>query len=124
MAFELQDVTNDPDLAESFTISRSSGSFSVGGWTDSKSIIAAWGVVSVSSNRELDMIPEADRVHGARTFHCQFPMYTTAEQRIDGTTGTSDILIWEGTKYRVLLVGDYRNRGGYYFAIGQRMTGS
>lgn len=123
MAFDLQDVVNDPDLAEPFTITRSSGQFAAGGWTSASTTIQAFGVVTVAGAKQLDMIPEADRVHGSRVFICEQPMYVTSETRQDGQSGTSDILVWNDVKYRVHSVGNYNNRGGFYFAVATRMAG-
>ncbi len=120
MPFELQDVVNDYDLADNFTILRSEGSFVAGGWQDKKTSIPVWGVVTVATDKQLQMIPEADRVTGARMFLCEQPLYTTSEMN----SGTSDILVWGNQQYRVLSVGPYENRGGYYCAIASRMSGS
>jgi|HubBroStandDraft_1064217.scaffolds.fasta_scaffold180069_2 hypothetical protein len=121
MSFDLQDVVNSPDLAESYTICRSQGgSFQAGGWSDNKVTIPAWGVVSVASDRQIGAIPEADRVGEIRSFISECPIYTTSETR----GAVSDILIWNGTKYRVLSVGRYDNRGGFYSALAVRLKGA
>lgn len=124
MAFELQDVTNDPDLAESFVIQRSTGQFVAGGYSDTKTDIQTFGVVTVATEKQLASLPEADRVHGVRAFFTQFPMYVTNEQRSDGTSGTSDILVWQNQSYRILSVGQFQNRGGFYCALASRMKGN
>jgi hypothetical protein len=124
MAFELEDVVNDPDLAEVYTVNRSTGVFAAGGWQSSTTVLQFWGVVTVADSKQLDMIPEADRVRGARMFFSQAPLYVTSELRKDGTSGTSDEIVYGNAKYRVLSVGQYPNRGGYYCAIAQRMQGS
>jgi len=120
VAFELQDVVNSPDLAEPFTILRQPGSFGAGGWqTSQPQNIPAFGVVTVASHKMLQMIPEADRVNADRMFLAECPMYVTSE--VNGIT--SDILVWMGVKYRVMAVGQYQNRGGFYYAIASRMKG-
>jgi len=124
MAFELQDVVNDPDLAESWTIKRNSGQFAAGSWQSTVVDIPAWGVTTVDEATLIEMIPEADRVHGARIFISESRMYVTSEERRDGTSGTSDVLVWHGQKHRVHSVGDYSNRGGFYYAVAVRMQGS
>lgn len=124
MSFELQDVVNDPDLAEAYTIKRSNGQQTVGGWVDTKTELSAFGVVTVATEKQLQSLPEADRVRGIRAFFNEFPMYVTSELRKDGTSGTSDILVWEGQSYKVLSVGQYQNRGGFYCALAARMKGN
>jgi hypothetical protein len=120
VAFELQEVTDDPDLAEPFTISRQTGVFAEGGWQTTPQDIQVFGVVTVATQKELQMIPEGDRVSGARMFFCSQAMYVTNEE--NGIT--SDILIWNTHKYRVAAVGQFQNRGGFYYAIAQRMAGN
>lgn len=129
MAFELQDVINDPDLGEPFTILRSTGQFGPGGWQDTRSSIDVFGLVTQSSQKQIESIPEADRVHSMRTFITECPMYVTDETRDtndgSGTTGSgaSDILVWNGVNYRVIGVNNFSNRGGFYLAIAARMSG-
>lgn len=121
MAFELQDVVNDPDLAEPFTVLRQPGSFQQNGWqTSTPQTIQAFGVVTVATQKALQMLPEADRVNAERMFIAECPMYVTSEDN----SITSDILIWCGVKYRVMVVGEYENRGGYYCAVATRMKGN
>jgi hypothetical protein len=120
MLSNLLDVVSNPDIAECFTIQRNPGIFTQGGWQAQEPVtIQAFGVVSVASARQLEMVPEADRVHGARVFHSSTPMYVTSED----LGITSDILIWNGISYRVMSVGPYQNRGGYYEAVAVRMAG-
>jgi hypothetical protein len=120
MLSNLLDVVSNPDICEAFTIQRNPGVFTAGGWQAGQNVvIQAYGVVSVAQVRQLEMIPEADRVHGARVFHSATPMYVTSEDR--GIT--SDVLVWNGVSYRVMSVGAYPNRGGYYEAVAVRMAG-
>ncbi len=115
----LQDVVNNPDLGEPFLILRNPGQFGPGGWAAGKQQqIKAYGVVSQASAKELDMIPEADRVHEARSFHSSTRMYVTSED----LSITSDILVWNGVKYRVAAALEYPQRG-YYGAVALRMAG-
>jgi hypothetical protein len=122
--FTLQDVINDEDLAEEWTVLRSSGQQAAGGWQSSTTAIPFWGVTSVDEATLIEMVPDADRVHGMRLFISECRMYVTSEQREDGTSGTSDVIVWHGQKYRVRSVGDYSDRGGFWFAIADRMSGA
>jgi len=120
MLANLLDVVSNPDICEGFQIQRNPGVFAAGGWQAGQNVlIQAYGVVSVASARQLEMIPEADRVHGTRVFHSATPMYVTSEDK--GIT--ADILIYNGVSYRVMSVGNYANRGGYYEAVAVRMAG-
>jgi hypothetical protein len=121
VSFNLQEVCNDPDLAEAFIILRQPGQQGAGGWqTSQPQEIPAFGVVTVATHKALQMLPEADRINAERMFLCESPMYVTSE-----TQGiTSDILLWGGLKWRVMAVGIYDNRGGYYCAVATRMRGN
>ena len=117
----IPDVVIDPDLGESYTILRSQGDYIAGGFTDQKTSIKAWGVVSVIRPKDLEMVPEGDRVTEGRCFYAQQALYTTRVNP-DGSKGISDILIWNGVQYRILTVFDYSQRG-YWKAIATRMIG-
>ena len=121
---DLSDVIDGAGLDESYpyVISRSSdGEFVAGGWSEARVQLYGYGVVSTPSGKELEMIPEADRAHELRTFHSTRPLYTTQLNPVPGMT--SDILIWNGVKFRVLIVRNYSNRG-YWKAIAARMVGA
>ena len=115
---DLSDVVSDPALADAFIIERSQGGFVAGGWSNSVDRIPAFGVVSVANQDELQMIPEADRITGARVFHSTQEMFVTGADR----NGLSDVLIFEDVKYRVYNVFGYGNRG-YFKALAARMVG-
>jgi hypothetical protein len=109
----------DPQMTEFFVIQRSTGQFSLGGFTDTKQNINAYGGVSVAGGKDLDQTPEADRVTGAMKFWMQKEIFVTHETP---TAGVSDIIIWKGHHYRIASVLPYPNRG-YWSAIGFRMEG-
>ena len=66
-----------------------------------------------------DGMPEGDRPAEAMTFFSVRQLFTTDAD----ASGTSDVLTWQSTKYRVLAVWNYSNRG-YYMAIAERMSGA
>lgn len=116
---DLSDVVSDPDMAETFTILRSKGGFVSGGWEDSRSSIAGYGVVSVAEQKDLNMLPEGTQVSEARVFHSIQNMILINETNLN----LSDILVWNGVKYLAHKSADYSNFG-YYRAIAVRMEGS
>lgn len=120
MLSTLQDSVSNPDIAEPFTILRNMGVFGEGGWVASTpEVITVYGTVSVAGQRELQVLPEADRSNESRVFHSVTPMFVTDGDR----SGTSDILVWRGENYRVLAVRNYDQRG-YWAAIGVRTLGT
>lgn len=117
----VKEVITDPDFAQNFTVYRSTGSFVDGVWTENTpSAIKMLGVVTVSSSKELDQVPEGDRVKGAMTFHTVCPIYAT---RVGTSQGTSDKILWRGEYYKLANVYpevDY----GYWKGIGVRIKGA
>jgi hypothetical protein len=116
----MTDVLSDADVCSPFTIQRNPGQFSGGGWQAyTPQIIRAFGAVRNATGRELEMVPEADRVHESMSFRSTTPMYMT-----DEAMGiTADILTWNGEQYRVVLSKNYSEQG-YYFAIARRTAGA
>jgi hypothetical protein len=75
----VQEVVLDPDMTapEPFTILRSTGQFISGGFESSTTSIQLWGPVQQASNKEIQMLPEADRVGSIRAFWSRVPIYLT-----------------------------------------------
>jgi hypothetical protein len=117
----VSEVISSPEFAQIFIVYRSIGSFVDGVWTESTPrAITMRGVVTVSSSRELEQLPEGDRVRGAMTFHTLFPIYVT---RTGNSAGTSDKILWRGEYYKLVNVYpevDY----GYWKGIGVRIKGA
>jgi hypothetical protein len=118
---DLSQVVLSGALAERFQVVRSKGAFVAGGFSSQQSAFFAYGVVSVASGKDLDQVPEGDRIQEARVFHSRVPIYLTRDNLAEGT-GVSDILVWKNTKYRVISSSNYSNRN-YYRAVGVRMEG-
>jgi len=119
---DLSDVVSDPDLADEYTVNRITGSFQLGGWQQSSVSIPGYGVVSVASDEDLQMIPEGDRLSGAMVFHSVDQIYITEKDPTNNAQHISDQLLWNNQLYRVLKVWPYNNRN-YWKAIAVRMAG-
>jgi hypothetical protein len=120
MPIDVSEVILDGDLAQPFTILRSTdGKFVMGGWQDRLVTIKAFGVITVASVEQLRMVPEGDRVTGAMAFYSTQQLFKT---HVDPTPGNSDILMWRGQKYRVSEVKPWAD-SGYWMAIGVRISG-
>lgn len=118
---DVSEVVNDPDLAQPFSILRSSGSWFKGVWNSVQTTVQGYGVISVAEAQDLEMVSEGDIVHGAMVFHSQQPIFrTNANNATDSTGGSADILVWRGENYRVLHVYPYEDYG-YYRAVAVRM---
>lgn len=78
---QVDDIVADADFAapEPFQILRSTpaSEFVLGGFESVITTIDVVGPVQQSSNREINMLPEADRVGSIRSFWCLQPIYLT-----------------------------------------------
>ena len=80
-AIDMAEVVSDPDLCQSLTVSRSSGSSLQGGWEETRTQFPAYGVVTVASDRTLRMFPEAGRIEGSVSFFTTIPLFASIQQR-------------------------------------------
>jgi hypothetical protein len=114
---DVSEIVNDTDVCSNFTILRQSGQFAAGGWqANPPQQIIALGAVRNTSGRELEMIPPGDRVHEMLTFRSATQMYVT------NTSGTSDVLQYQDSYFRVLAVKNYSDQG-VWVAIAARKEG-
>jgi hypothetical protein len=69
----------DPDMIapQPFTIFRSTDTYVLGGVQSTTTPIQAFGPVQQASMKEIQMLPEADRVEGVRSFWWTQPLYLT-----------------------------------------------
>lgn len=76
---DVSEVVTDPDFTapQPFTIKRSTGQFVLGGFESVTTDIPQLGPVQQASDKEIQMLPEADRVGSIRSFWCTIPIYTT-----------------------------------------------
>jgi hypothetical protein len=124
MPFDISRVVNSPLFAQTFTIIRSSGSWLNGVWQNTPTTIPSYGSIQPSSNNELKMVPEADRVKGAITIHTQAVMYETrTSESPDLTAGISDIIQWHNQNWKIMFIFDWEDYG-YTKAIAVRTAGA
>ena len=100
---------------------RSSGQFIKGKWTESPQsplYLEIQGIAYPSTEKELDMVPEGDRIKGAITFLSVEEIYTTSRS----LSGISDELEWNGERYKILSLLPWKDYG-YYMSIGERIKG-
>jgi hypothetical protein len=113
-------VLNNPDLCQSFTALRSSGSFVAGRFVSEATSVPLYGAVQVADAKTLEQVPEGDRVTGARVFWSTSPIFET---RTGDNEGLSDELIHRGIQYRVSKVWDWADFG-YFKAYAMRIKGA
>lgn len=109
----------DPDFCTEFIIRRKiPGKWRGGRQVQEMYSVPVVGLVTVASGKDMEMLPEGDRVHGLKTF------YTDAEHELRVSTDEtlSDTCEYKGQEYRLLQVYDYSDFG-FYKAIGTRIGG-
>lgn len=113
----LSRVILDPRIRQStpFTIYRKSTTWQHGKPVSSENTISLNGIITPASARDLEQVPEGDRVGGEITILTIEPIYVTREE------GTSDEVEWAGDRYRVFNVFPWKDYG-FYHGIGIRKT--
>jgi hypothetical protein len=73
------EVVVDPDMTapHPFYILRSTGQFVEGGFESTTTSIPLFGPVQQASDKEIQMLPEADRIGAIRSFWCTQQVFTT-----------------------------------------------
>lgn len=128
---DLSFVVDDGVLSDPWEIERSTGSWKQGGWVTVPSLIPGWGVISVATADDVEMVPEGDPISGAMVFHSQErPFLTQMDQQKFGEKGygqviqhVSDIFIFANQKWRVMWVSPYPQHN-FWKAIAVRMQGN
>ncbi len=99
----VQEVVVDPDIIapHPFTVLRSTGQFVAGGFkSTSTTPIPMFGPVQQASNKEIEMLAEADRVGAVRSFWSTQPIYETRGRApLPGTHGEAPQ--GDGTAYQL-----------------------
>jgi hypothetical protein len=115
-------VLQNPHFRQTFRVYRSEGEFRLGGWVEiaqSPEYFEMSGVAWPSSAKEIQQVPEGDRIQGMHTFATIDPLYVT---HASGIPGTSDQLEWNGERYRLLQILNF-NDYGFNVAVGARLEG-
>ncbi len=114
------EILYDPDFSQQFTVYRKTGEWQSGRFVESETTLTLDGVVVPATSKQIEQLPEGDRVFGVMAFYSPELIYVTHSDDGGGNTGTSDAIKWRGQRYRVSKVdpfGDY----GFYIAYGVQM---
>lgn len=118
MAIDLSELTYDLDFCTQFQIEKQSDHvWEKGRQTTTKTRITVTGIASPSSAEDVEVLDVGDRKHGTKTFYTNMKDFKPTD-----TLTTSDAVIWNGKKYKLLHVFDYRPNG-YMKAIGELLGG-
>lgn len=102
----VKQVILSPKFRQVYTVTRTKGHFDIS------------GVITVASAKEVNMIPEGDRINGAMVFYSLVPLHTTT----NNPNAISDIIEWQNNKYKIMQVNPWIDYG-YYQAVAVRMEG-
>ena len=111
-------VIHSPRLSQKITILRRGGSWQYGTWVqdENPTELSMRGIVTMAKAKDLEMVPEGDRLTGAIKILTTERIYITSDGEI------TDMVIWRGARYRIVTVTpdiDY----GFYRSIGSRLDG-
>lgn len=107
-----------PGLRQSFTVERQTGAFQgEGRYVLTPTVIQMTGIVQPTSAADrMNLLPEGQRQSAS------ISIWSTVELRVsDGISDESDVVIWQGGKYRLMFVKHWELHG-YWFAIGVAYT--
>ena len=116
----LSRVVHSPRMSQRITILRRTGSWEYGTWvqSDKPETIVMRGIVTMASAKDLQQVPEGDRLTGSVRILTTERIYIT-----DGPAGdVTDMVLWRGARYRVVTVTpdiDY----GFYRSVATRLDG-
>lgn len=119
----ISEILYDPDFSQNFTVNRRTGTWQAGRFAETdQPVLTLTGVVIPASAKEIMQFPEGDRDVGMMKFYSDQQMYVTHRDDGSGNAGTSDEIVWNGQRYRVVNVNQYSDYG-YYCAFGVYMEG-
>ncbi len=116
---DVSKIVVDPRFAQTFTVSRKTGTWNADGeFIETPNDITMIGTISIASAKQIEFIPEGDRVGGEIAIHT-IDKLLASRNNDDGTSGTADEILWHDEYYKIYQVNEYSDYG-YYFAIAQR----
>jgi hypothetical protein len=101
---DVSELLVDPDFSTNYIIWRTTGEWVNGRFVeDEPQRINFYGPVQPPTAKDLELMPEADRVKGIMNFLSQQPIYITRENAI------SDIAEYNGERYKITQVKNWYN---------------
>lgn len=117
--YSLEELTYDDDFCTAFiVVKRSNTVWKRGVQTAGERRISVTGVVFPASAKDLELVEDGDRWHGLKTF-----LTHDCPLNVSNTENTSDQVIWDGNRYKLIHAFNYAP-WGYYKAIGELMGAS
>lgn len=119
------ELIDDPDFCQDFTVIRSTGSWVNGDFVvTTPSTLTMTGVIEPMNTRDMQQLPEGDRITGALNVYTTEPLYTTRLNQSTGNSGgLSDEVVWGGENYKIIQVQNFSDYG-YFKAAAVRKLGA
>jgi len=115
----VSELMDDPDFAVNYKVIRSKGMWYMGRFKMAKQkILNFYGAVQLASPKDLEQLPEGDRIVGTMKFFCKTPneLYVTHEES-EEYEGISDVVLYKRKKYKIIQVSEW-NANGFCRAFG------
>jgi hypothetical protein len=113
-------LISDPAFAQTIKVYRKAGDWAPNGeFVITENEIQMAGVISIANAKQIEFIPEGDRIGGEIAIHTLEALYNSRNATETEQAGVSDEILWHGDRYKIYQVNEYSDYG-YYFAIGQR----
>ena len=110
----LAELVTDPDFAQKFQIIRKAGSYLKGRYQTEETREDVTGIVDPVNAKDLEFIPEADRMKSSKTF------YSLAPLSLGNNDDTADVCVYKKRIFKLVNVAEYEDFG-YWRAIGVDM---
>jgi len=109
-----------------FTVTRKTGAWVLGNFVSSSETLPMSGSIQPLNSRDLEQVPEGDRVTGMIKIYTTEPLYTTQEDdTVSGEDGMlSDEVTWKGQQWKILNIPGNFSDFGYYKSIATRKLGA
>lgn len=118
----VSDVVLDLDFAQpvAFTVYRTTGTWTGGRFNTTSTTTTYNGTIVPMNTREMDQLPQGDRITGAIVIYTPSVLYTTRlDQAVPTQGGISDEILWQGERWKILNVRNFVEFG-YYRATAVR----
>lgn len=112
---DVSEIIEDPDFASDYTVTRDAGEYVKGVWVPDTTDFNITSAVVPYSPQQAEYTENGDFITGEMAFYSKQVLYTTRED------GISDVLTYEGVKYKISHVKLW-GKFGYYKAIAMRIS--
>ena len=117
----LSEALLSPEFLQTVKVYRNIGGYwEKGKFIQEEQVFREEMVVCTASDKEIEMLPEGDRIKDAKTFHCLKELFITQDE--ENSSRTSDMLEWKGHRYKIITLTDNSDYG-YYKAYAVKVRG-